>query len=187
MRASGWTFFVVLAVFACDNSKRGNAATASASAASPPPAASTPALASASAGTNPAPLTAEPPFGAITPAKKEPFEAVRFRMSGEKGAEGWPEYDAANFSNRPVVFLNIFAYAYDKDGKQVARTKPLGWSNKLEPGNQTTIPIRVGRFEDKLSDDAVAFELCYTVIRFEGEKDGTRDPERCPEQKPKGR
>jgi hypothetical protein len=187
MRAPGWILFVVLALSACDNSKGGTAATASARAASPPPAASTAAPAGASAGPTPTAVTAEPPFGAITASKKEPFEAVRFRMRGEKGAEGWPEYDVANFSSRPVVFLNIYAYAYDKDGKQVGRTKPLGWSDKLEPGKQATMPIRVGRFEDKVSDSAVAFELCYTTIQFEGEKDGARDNARCPEQKPKGK
>jgi hypothetical protein len=187
MRALGWMLFIALAVPACDKSERGNAGTTSASAASPSPAASTPTAASASAAPTTAALTAEPPFGAITPSKKEPFEAVRFRMRGEKGDEGWPEYDAANFSEKAVVFLNIYAYAYDKDGKQVARTKPLGWSNKLEPGKQTTIPIRVGRFEDKISDAAVAFELCITTIQFDGEKKGTRDAERCPDQKPKSK
>lgn len=183
MRAPGRILFVVFALSACEDSKGGPSATPRTSAASPRPVASTAAPAGASAG--PGAVTAEPPFGAITPSQKEPFEAVRFRMRGEKGAEGWPEYDAANFSSRPVVFLNIYAYAYDKDGKQVGRTKPLGWSDKLEPGKQTTIPVRVGRFDDKVSDAAVAFELCYTKIRFEGEKDGTRDTERCPEQKAK--
>lgn len=179
----GRILIVVLAVSACDKPERGNVATASASA----PATSTPAVASATAAPTPVALTADPPFGAITPSKKEPFETVRFRMRGEKGAEGWPEYDAANFSNRTVAYLNIYGYAYDKDGKQVARTKPHAWNEKLEAGKQTTVPIRVGRFADKISDAAVAFELCYTTIKFDGEKKPTRDDERCPEQKPKSK
>jgi hypothetical protein len=180
MRAFGWILFVVFAVPACEKPERGSAATPSAS-----PAASTPTVATATAASPPTVLSADPPFGEITPSKKPPFEAARFRMRSETDDTGWPEFDAANLSNKAIVVLNIYGYAYDKDGKQVGRTKPLSWNEKLEPGRQTTIPIRVGRFEDKVSDAAVAFELCYTSIRFEGEKDSTRDDERCPDQKTK--
>ncbi len=179
MRIRDGILLAAFAIPACNQPE--TSAPSGASAASPPPA--TPAVASPTIAPTPTTASADPPFGNIAPSNKPPFEALQFRKRSEKADTGWPEFDAANFSNKPVVFLNVYGYAYDKDGKQVGRTRPLSSNEKLEPGKQTT--IRVGRFQDKVSDTAVAFELCYTSIRFEGEKTGTRDDERCPEQKPK--
>jgi hypothetical protein len=182
-------FGFVVATTACDKPQSGPAATASSAAPAPSPVASTVPVPSGSVAAAPsfAPLAAEPPLGEVKPAPKAPFESIRLRMRAERGDEGWPEYDAVNLSTKTIKWVNFYGYAYDKDGKQVGRTKPLGWSNELKPGAHTTLPIRIGRFEDKVSTDAVAFELCYTAIEFVGEKKSIHDDDRCPDQKAKGK
>lgn len=201
MRALGCLLLgFVVAATACDKPGGAPAATTTASgsgsgsgsAASPSRAivgstTAAPSASLAAGGPSFAPLTAEPSLPEIKPAPKAPLESIRVRMRGERGDEGWPEYDAVNLSTKTIKWINFYGYAYDKDGKQVGRTRPLGWSNELKPGEQTTIPIRVGRFDDKVSTDAVAFELCYNAVELLGDKKPTRDDARCPEQKPKGK
>src|SRR5687767_10979904 len=83
-------------------------------------------------------LTAEPKLENITPAEKPPFEAVTFRMTGKRNKGGWPEYTAYNLGTKPVTFMAIYGYAYDKDGKQLARTDPpLSWNGNIKPGGAT--------------------------------------------------
>jgi len=52
-------------------------------------------------------------------------------MRAERGDEGWPVIDAANFSDKAVTYVNVVGYAYDRDGKQVRRSKPVGWTDEL--------------------------------------------------------
>jgi hypothetical protein len=132
-------------------------------------------------------LTAEPDPGAITAAEKPPFEAVTFRMNGKRGSNGWPKYDLYNLSTKPVTFAAIYGYAYDKDGKQIARTKvPLSWNGNAAPGTKVSFDIEIGTSpDDKLPAGAAAYAVCYNSIKFEGDADMTSDNAKCPEQMPK--
>jgi len=131
------------------------------------------------------PLTAEPEVPAITPAEKPMFEEVKFRMLGKRGDNGWPAFQAYNLGTKQVRFLNIYGYAYDKTGTQVARTKTnLSWNGKLEPGGKTDWDITVGGSSDKLPASAASYALCYDIIKYEGDEDMRRGGS-CPDQLPK--
>ena len=146
----------------------------------PPPAQPATAPAQTAEGAEPAPEN-------LTPSEKPPFEAVVFRRNGKKNDMGWAEFDAYNLGNKPVIFLGVYGYAYDKDGKQVGRTKtPFSWNGKIEPGKKSDFPIRVGNFQ-KAPDNADSFELCYANVRMEGDDKGKDDSKRCPEQRKKSK
>jgi hypothetical protein len=132
-------------------------------------------------------LTAEPPMENITPAEKSPFEAVTFRMTAKRNKGGWPEFTAYNLGTKPITFMAITGYAYDKDGKQVARTDvPLSWNGNLKPGAASDWPVSVGSFsEGQITAAATSFQLCYDSLKFEGDTDFTSDDKLCPEQRPK--
>jgi hypothetical protein len=134
-------------------------------------------------------LTAEPDPGAITPADKAPGDTIKFRQLAERSSKGWPTYDAYNLGTKPVGFLAIYGYAYDKDGKQVAHTKtPLSWNGKLAPGGKTDFSIELGGFpEDQVPEGAVSYDLCYDSIKFDGDAASTDIKDRCPDQKPKNK
>jgi len=134
-------------------------------------------------------LTAEPAPAAITAADKQPFESVKFRMLDKRSDKGWPNYEAYNLGTKPIAFLAIYGYAYDKDGNQVARTSvPLSWNGKLAPGGKTDWDIKIGSFpEDQVPASAASYELCYNSIKFDGDAQGTDDNARCPEKKAKGK
>src|SRR5207237_1026209 len=104
------------------------------------------------------------PFEPVTPTDKTPFESVEFRWLDDKDKSGWPAFDVVNLGKKPIKFMVIHAYAYDKNDKQVARTKSLNLSDKIAPGKKNTIPVRIGQFEDALPDTATSFDLCYDVI-----------------------
>jgi hypothetical protein len=133
-------------------------------------------------------LTAEPDPGAITAAEHKPMESVKFRMLAKRGDRGWPLFDAYNLGTKPITFLAIYGYAYDKDGKQVARTKvPLSWNGKLAPGGKTDWEIKVGTGPDEsVPESAASYELCFNSLKFEGDASFTDDNAKCPEQKAKG-
>lgn len=131
-------------------------------------------------------LTADPEPGAITPKDTPPFESLKFRMLAQRDDNGWPQWDIYNLGTKPVVFVAIYGYAYDASGKQVARTSvPLSWNGNIAPGGKTDFSVDVGG--DPITADAVSFETCYSDIKFDGQTDSTRDDNRCPEQKPKGK
>ncbi|HTJ82278.1 MAG TPA: hypothetical protein VL400_11200 [Polyangiaceae bacterium] len=155
-------------------------AAASVSTAAATPSATASATASASTSASAA------PFVKVTPTDKQPFESVEFRMLAEKDESGWPSFDAVNLGKKPITFLLIVGYAYDQTGKQVGRTKALNWKDEIAPGDKASLPVRVGQFEDKLPDTAASFELCYRVIELKGAAKSIRDPNRCPDEKPKG-
>lgn len=128
-------------------------------------------------------LTADPDPGTITAADKQPFESVKFRMLGKRNSNGWPAYDAYNLGTKPIVFMAIYGYAYDKDGKQVGRTKvPLSWNGKIDPGGKTDWEIKLGMDDDKVPASAASYAVCYNSIKFDGDDKMTSEDERCPEQ-----
>ena len=115
-----------------------------------------------------------------------PLDSIKFRMLAKRDATGWPEWDLYNLGTKPISFVAIYAYAYDASGKQLARTQvPLSWNGKLDPGGKTDFPAEVGG--DQLTAAAVAFDACYTSVKYDGAADEVRDDNRCPEQKPKGK
>lgn len=131
-------------------------------------------------------LTADPDPGAITAADKAPFESVKFRMEAKRNAKGWPKYDAYNLGTKPIVFMAIYGYAYDKDGKQVARTSPpLSWNGKIAPGTKSDWDIDLGG--EAVPASAVSYEACYNSIKFEGDANMTSEDKRCPDTKEKGK
>lgn len=131
-------------------------------------------------------LTAEAAPADLTPAEKPPFESVKLGMTSKRHDNGWPKYELYNLSTKPVSFLAITGYAYDKDGKQVARTKvPMSWNGKLEPGKKASWETTIGGPDDKLPATAVSYAICYDAIQFEGDANMTSEPTRCPEQMPK--
>jgi len=134
-------------------------------------------------------LTADPDPGAITAADHAPFESVKFRMLAKRSDHGWPKFEAYNLGTKPIAFLAIYGYAYDKDGKQVARTgTPLSWNGKLAPGGKTDWDIEIGSFkEDQVPASAASYELCYNSIKYDGDANGTDDHARCAEKKDKGK
>jgi hypothetical protein len=131
-------------------------------------------------------LTADPDPGAITAAETPPLDAVKFRMLTKRGKGGWPTFDAYNHGTKPIGFMAIYGYAYDKDGKQLARTKvPLSWNGKLEPGGKTDWTIDLGADDVPVTAAATTFQLCYTSVKFVGDENRTSEDARCPEQRPK--
>lgn len=130
-------------------------------------------------------LTAEPDPGKITATETAPADAVKFRMLGKRGKGGWPTADAYNLGTKPIGFLAIYGYAYDKDGKQLARTKvPLSWNGKIEPGEKTSWSIDLGAADVPVTAAATTFQFCYTSIKFVGDAEQTKAGE-CPDQRPK--
>jgi len=134
------------------------------------------------------PLKEDPDPGAITAADKPPFESVKFRMMAKRSDKGWPNWNAYNYGNKPVVFMAVYGYAYDKDGKQVARTSvPLSWNGKIAPGGKTDWDIQLGGMGDPVPASAASYEACYNSIKFDGDANMTDDNARCPEKKEKGK
>lgn len=130
-------------------------------------------------------LTADPDPGAITPAETPPLDAVKFRMLAKRSKGGWPTFDAYNLGTKPIGFLAIYGYAYDKDGKQLARTKvPLSWNGKLDAGGKTDWTIDLGA-DETVTAAATTFQLCYTSVKIVGEENTTKDDGRCSDQRPK--
>lgn len=130
-------------------------------------------------------LTADPEPAKITPAETPPAETVKFRMLAKRGKGGWPTWDAYNYGTKPVAFMPIYGYAYDKDGKQLAKTKvPLSWNGKIEPGDKTSFSIDLGAEDTPVTAAATTFQLCYSSIKFDGDKDTTPTGD-CPDQRPK--
>jgi hypothetical protein len=139
----------------------------------------------AETGTMPA-LTAEAAPADLTPSEKPPFETVKLVMNGKRHTNGWPKYDLYNLGTKPVTYVGIYGYAYDKGGKQVARTSiPLSWNGKTAPGTKDSWDLMIGSDDDKVPATAVAFAVCYDSIKFEGDADMTTQTGRCPEQMPK--
>jgi hypothetical protein len=131
-------------------------------------------------------LTADPDPGAITAAETPPLDAVKFRMLAKRNKGGWPTFDAYNHGTKPIGFLAIYGYAYDKDGKQLARTKvPLSWNGKLDAGGKTDWSIDIGNEDVPVTAAATTFQLCYTSVKVVGEANTTDDDKRCPDQRPK--
>jgi hypothetical protein len=130
-------------------------------------------------------LTAEAPPADLTATDKPPFETVKLVMNGKRHDNGWPRYDLYNLGTKPVTFVAIYGYAYDKDGKQVARTSvPLSWNGKTAPGTKDSYDLMIGG-NDKVPASAVSYAVCYNSIKFEGDTEFTDDDKRCPEQMPK--
>ena len=130
-------------------------------------------------------LTADPEPAKITPAETPPGESVKWRMLAKRGQGGWPTFDAYNLGTKPIGFMPIYGYAYDKDGKQLARTKvPLSWNGKIEPGDKTSFSIDLGAGDVPVTAAATTFQLCYTSIKFVGDADSTPTGE-CADQRPK--
>jgi hypothetical protein len=128
-------------------------------------------------------LTADPDPGAITPAEKPPFESVQFQKTGKRNSKGWPEYNAYNLSTKPIKYVAISVYGYDKDGKQVIRTSPpLSWNGNIAPGGKTDWEISVGDFGDPIPSSAVTFDVCWDSIQLEG-AETVSDTSRCPDNK----
>ncbi len=141
---------------------------------------------SAKGGGNFAAITADPAPAAITPADKPPFESVTFQKTGKRTDEGWPELNAYNLSTKPITYMAITVYGYDKDGKQVVRSSPpLSWNGKIEPGAKNDWTIKVGGFGDPVPTSAVTWDVCWSGIKFDG-GDAIDDFARCPDQKPRG-
>jgi hypothetical protein len=125
---------------------------------------------------------------AIATSPKPPFETLVLKESGKKGANNWPRFEAYNTGIKTVTFVTVYGYAYDKEGRLVARTTaPYNWSTMLKPGSKTDWDIDVGTGANLPPPEAVAFELCYSGIRFEGEMNNTEDAKRCGDKRPKGR
>jgi hypothetical protein len=134
-------------------------------------------------------LTADPDPGAITAADKPPFESVKFRQLAERSDKGWPKYDVYNLGTKPIVFMALYGYAYDKDGNQVAHTStPLSWNGNIKPGTKSDFDVSIGGFpEDQVPATAVSYELCYDSIKFDGDQNSQDQRDRCPDKKPKGK
>jgi hypothetical protein len=131
-------------------------------------------------------LTAEAAPADLTATDKPPFESVKLVMNGKRHTNGWPRYDLYNLGTKPVTFVGIYGYAYDKDGKQVARTAiPLSWNGKTAPGTKDGFDLMIGGPDDKVPASAVSYAVCYDSIKFEGDADMTTQNGRCPEQMPK--
>ena len=131
-------------------------------------------------------LTADPDPGAITAAETPPLDAVKFRMLAKRSKSGWPTFDAYNYGTKPIGFMAIYGYAYDKDGKQLARTKvPLSWNGTLDAGGKTSWSIDLAADDVPVPAAATTFQLCYTSVKIVGEENPTSDNGRCPEQRAK--
>jgi phosphate transport system substrate-binding protein len=133
-------------------------------------------------------LPAEPKRVTPAPHNALPFRTLAFRQL-EIEPDNWdsPSFEMTNLSTRTVIRVGVVVYAYDKSGKQLARSEhervgPLG----LEPGESWSGPLATV----PISDDTVSFDVCYDFISFEGETSsaigGTSDASRCPDQWIKG-
>jgi hypothetical protein len=131
-------------------------------------------------------LTEDPEPAAIAPSETTPpLESAKFRMLAKRSKSGWPEFDVYNLNTKPIVFLAIYAYAYDKDAKQLARTKvPLSWNGDVPPGGKSSWAISLSDSE-ALPAGATSFQLCYTDVKFKDEAKPTNDDAKCPDQRPK--
>ncbi len=129
-----------------------------------------------------------PPADKITPSKKAPFETLMFKETAAKNDKGWPKFDMYNLSDKTVGFAALYGYAYDAAGKLVGRTEtPLSWNGKLAPGEKSTWAVEVGRSEKApLPATAVAFEICYDSISYDGDAKSTSDNKRCTATRAKG-
>ena len=156
---------IAFAFAACDKKPEGETGAAAAKSATTPATAAKPTVAPTATATETAKAEA------ITPTEKEPFEALTFKPKGGKDANGWAIFEVVNASTKAVTFANVYAFAYDKDGKYVAHTKPLSWNpGKLAPGTKSSWDLTLGdREAAKVSDTATQFEVCYDSIRFDGE------------------
>lgn len=131
-------------------------------------------------------LTADPDPGAITPAETQPFDAVKFGMTANRNAHGWPKYAGYNYGTKVITAIAITGYAYDASGKQVARTQtPMSWNGKLAPGGKTDWDIEIGMSGPDVPASAASYEVCFDSIKFDGDAAWTEDNSRCPDQKPK--
>ena len=131
-------------------------------------------------------LTEDPEPAAITPSETTPpLESAKFRMLAKRSKSGWPDFDVYNLNTKPIVFLAIYGYAYDKDGKQLARTKvPLSWNGDVPPGDKSSWAITLSDSE-ALPAGATSFQLCYTDVKFKDDAKATNDDAKCPDQRPK--
>ncbi len=131
-------------------------------------------------------LTAEPAV-TVTAAEKPPFESVKFRMTAKRNDKGWPKFEAYNLGMKTIKFMAITGYAYDKDGKQVARTSvPLSWNGSIATGTKSDWDIEMGMSAEQVPASAASYELCFSSIKFDGDASATDDNTRCAEQKAKG-
>lgn len=164
-------------------SKESGAAGAASSSAAPTGSATAPATTTATATT-----AAAPPAEKITPSKKAPFETLMFKETPTKNDKGWPKFDMYNLGDKTVGFAALYGYAYDASGKLVARTEtPLSWNGKLAAGEKSTWAVEVGRSEKApLPATAVAFEICYDSISYDGDAKSTSDTKRCTATRAKG-
>jgi len=155
---------VSLSIISCDKKPEGGT---TATSAKPTTATAAPTPTPAATPTTTATTKAE----AITPSDKEPFESLTFKPKADKDANGWPVFEIYNASKKTITFANLSGFAYDKDGKFVAQTKPVSWNpGKLAPGAKSDWDLKIGdREAAKVSDKATTFELCYDSIWFDGE------------------
>jgi hypothetical protein len=116
--------------------------------------------------------------------KKAAMSAVTFKANGKKNDKGWSKYDATNTSDKAVKFISVYNYAYDKDGKQLARTKGnLSWNGEIKPGASQEIDYG----NDPAPEGATDFEMCYDSIKFEGGEMISGKMDTCPNSdRPKG-
>ncbi len=131
------------------------------------------------------PPKANGPAVTVTATEKPPFESVTFRMTTKQNDKGWPKFEAYNLGMKTIKFMAIIGYAYDKDGKQVARTTvPLSWNGSIAPGGKSDWDIEMGA--EQVPATAASYELCFNSIEFDGDAASTDDKTRCAEQKAKG-
>ena len=171
----------------CNKSDSGGTSGAASGAASAKPA-STSTTAAATTTAAAAPKMPADPEPTITAGPKKPFEALVFRKTGDVGKSGWPKYDMYNSADKKVTYAAITAYAYDKDGKQVARTDtPLSWNGNLDSGKKTDWAVEIDSWgKVPVPATATSFEICYDSIKFDGDANPTSDTKLCPAQRPKG-
>lgn len=131
-------------------------------------------------------LTADPEPAAITPADTAPFDAVKFRQLATRDKSGWPTYDAYNLGTKAIKYIAITGYAYDKDGKQVARSSPpLSWNGEIAPGAKTDWTIKLDDWGEKpIPASAVTFQVCFDSIKRDGDADSISEMARCPTERP---
>ncbi|MBL8623551.1 MAG: hypothetical protein JNK64_19745 [Myxococcales bacterium] len=131
-------------------------------------------------------LTADPEPAAITPADTAPFESVKFRQLATRDKSGWPTYDAYNLGTKAIKYIAITGYAYDKDGKQVARSSPpLSWNGDIAPGAKTDWAIKLDDWGEKpIPASAVTFQVCFDSIKRDGDADSITEMSRCPQDRP---
>jgi hypothetical protein len=133
-------------------------------------------------------LTADPEPAPIVASEKAPLESVTFRMTAKRNGKGWPKYTAYNLGTKLVTAIAIYAYAYDASGKQIARTQtPMSWNGKLAAAGKSDWDIEVGMSGPDVPTSAVAYDVCYDAIKFDGETKWNEDTSHCPAEKPRGK